>query len=578
MPIYTMPYRWFLGLLAALPCVVNAVQPDAGQLLNEQQRLQQRQLEAFPQDPERHAAPPAPNDIHGVSVRIRAFRFSGDVGVVGEAQLQTLLRDAIGREFDFNGLQGLADRVSTYLKGKGYFLAYAYLPKQVLTSGVIEIALLAGRLESSDKAVDIQGRLRISPQRLELIAESAVKPGEVVRQKDLERAVLLINDVPGVSALSNVERGSEPGTVHLVVDATEGPLLSGEVGLDNHGNRYTGQWRGNAQLNVNDPLRIGDRLLLSLVASDGMQLEQFSYDWPVNFRGLRASVSYGDMDYTIGKDLSSLNASGTTSVAGGGISYPIIRSRSFNLWSYVNYASKALRDDAFGEAVRNKHINAWSAVLSGDSNDRLGGGGLNNFYAALTSGNLDLSKVVDDLALDQASGARTEGQYEKLDYSLARLQRISDRLSLFAALNGQHASKNLDSSEKFILGGPSGVRAYPIGEGAGDQGFVANIELRYDLPMLSALGHWQWVGFIDTGRISLHKSPWPGSIDTISGDNSYKLSGVGMGFNLTQARSYAVRTAWATKIGSNRGRSSANLNSDGLSDDSQFWLYGVLWL
>lgn len=578
MPSYSKLYRMIFGLAAVLPTASLAAQPDAGRLLNEQQQLMQPRLDSLPQEERQPSARPVPREAAGVTVLLKAVRFSGDVEVVGEERLQALVGDALGKELDFNGLQALADRVTDTLKGEGYFLAHAYLPKQYLTGGVVEIALLAGRLQTMNDAVVIQGRLRISPQRLKRIAQGAVSPGQALRQSDLERAVLLINDLPGISALSNIERGSEAGSVHLVVGANEGPLLSGEVGLDNFGNRYTGAWRGSARLNLNDPLRIGDQLSLSVVGATDFQIGQLSYGWPVNFSGLRGMLSYSTMKYTIGKDLADLDASGSSNIIGAGISYPFIRTRFLNLWGGVNYASKVLVDDAFGEHLRDKHIDVWNTRVSGDSYDRLGGGGLNNFSATLTTGDLDLSKVAADLALDQTSGAGTNGSYTKLGYSLARLQKLTGRLSLFGALNGQFADKNLDSSEKFILGGPLGVRAYPIGEGAGDEGWLGNIEVRYELPLVSALGNLQWIGFVDAGQIKLHDSPWHGSIITSSGDNSYTLSGIGMGLNVTKGTAYAVHFAWATTLGSNPGRSLTGMNSDGRSDDSRMWLYGVVRL
>ena len=62
---------------------------------------------------------------------------------------------------------------------------------------------------------------------------------------------------------------------------------------------------------------------------------------------------------------------------------------------------------------------------------------------------------------------------------------MTDRVSLYAAINGQFASKNLDISEKMGLGGANGVRAYPEGEAYGDQGYVLNLEARCLLPSLS---------------------------------------------------------------------------------------------
>ena len=63
--------------------------------------------------------------------------------------------------------------------------------------------------------------------------------------------------------------------------------------------------------------------------------------------------------------------------------------------------------------------------------------------------------------LNDAVTGRTAGHFGKWNLDLTRLQHIDDRLALYLSYSRQWAEKNLDSSEKFSLGGPSGVRAIP---------------------------------------------------------------------------------------------------------------------
>ena len=93
------------------------------------------------------------------------------------------------------------------------------------------------------------------------------------------------------------------------------------------------------------------------------------------------------------------------------------------------------------------------------------------------------------------------GSYHKLGFNVARLQRVTDRVSLYGAINGQFASKNLDISEKMGLGGMYAVRAYPVGEAYADEGYVATLEARLLLPKFSERmpGQMHLIGFVDTG-------------------------------------------------------------------------------
>jgi hemolysin activation/secretion protein len=193
----------------------------------------------------------------------------------------------------------------------------------------------------------------------------------------------------------------------------------------------------------------------------------------------------------------------------------------------------------------------------------LGGGGQTNYAATWSTGNIDLQTAAV-LALD-ANTAQTNGHFDKLAFNLSRLQRVNDTLSLSAAINGQVASKNLDTSEKMELGGMYGVRAYPEGEAYGDRGYVLNLEARWLLPKLTATlpGQVQLIGFIDSGSVNINKSPWPGS-----GINQRTLSGAGIGLNWSESNDFMVRAYYAFKVGSEAATSAPDA-------DGRFWIQAV---
>jgi hypothetical protein len=70
-------------------------------------------------------------------------------------------------------------------------------------------------------------------------------------------------------------------------------------------------------------------------------------------------------------------------------------------------------------------------------------------------------------------------------------------------VSGQTASKNLDSSEKFSLGGINGVRAYPQGEASGDEGYRGTVELRHNvMPNVQATVFYDW------GKVTINRNPF----------------------------------------------------------------------
>ncbi|HEX5394613.1 MAG TPA: ShlB/FhaC/HecB family hemolysin secretion/activation protein, partial [Rhodocyclaceae bacterium] len=131
--------------------------------------------------------------------------------------------------------------------------------------------------------------------------------------------------------------------------------------------------------------------------------------------------------------------------------------------------------------------------------------------------------------------------------------------------------------EKFLLGGPNGVRAYPGAEGSGDNGWLFNLELRYDVLGGTDWGQLQFIGFYDLGHIELHKDTKGIAITGATGKNAYDLAGWGLGMNLSKTGSHALRLIWAQKLGSNPGRTAAGMDADGANDNSRVWLQATLW-
>eukprot|EP01041_Mallomonas_annulata_P018077 gene18077-36842_t len=56
-------------------------------------------------------------------------------------------------------------------------------------------------------------------------------------------AMLLVEDLPGVSARAELSPGAQFGETAVDIGLSEGPMFSGNVSLDNSSNRYTGRTR-----------------------------------------------------------------------------------------------------------------------------------------------------------------------------------------------------------------------------------------------------------------------------------------------------------------------------------------------
>lgn len=565
-----------LFLAAAASTVYAAPQPDAGAVMDSVQRSDvPAPKKSLPALDVQQEARPAMKGPEGLKVTVAKFRITGATAY-SDAVLQPLVASYAGRDLSLSEMEQAAAAISRHYRQNGYFVARAYVPAQDIQSGVLEIAVLEGKVGAIGAKIDsVSGKL--SEDRAKYLVSGAIQPGDVIHDKSLERGLLLLNDLPGVEVRSTLTPGATTGTSDLGLEVKEGRLFSGSVDLDNFGNKYTGAYRLGGTLNANNLAGLGDLLnVRAMLSNDDMLYGRISYVLPVGNKGSKVGAAYSNMNYELGKDFASLNANGDANIYSLFASHPIIRSRNSNLYVTAGYDAKDLVNNANNTTTSDNESRAFNLGITGDMRDGTWGGGVNNYGLTWTAGELDRNTVTD-AALDAAS-ARSAGNYNKVNYNLARLQRVSDTFNLYASLQGQLTSRNLDSSEKMTMGGPGGVRAYPQGEAASDEGHLLNIEGRWDLPVRSDWGDLQLAAFLDTAFVRLHKSEWAGWQGTNpNAKNSYAIAGAGLGLTLSKSGDYAVRASYAFKISDNPGRDANGKDSDNTDDDGRFWFQAVKW-
>ncbi|MDO6748635.1 ShlB/FhaC/HecB family hemolysin secretion/activation protein, partial [Gilvimarinus sp. 1_MG-2023] len=351
--------------------------------------------------------------------------------------------------------------------------------------------------------------------------------------------------------------GEELGTSDLNVNVSQGLWVNGTVELDNHGNESIGEYRLGASLQVNSPLGLGDRFDLRALGSDEEQVFfRAQYQLPVGPWATNIGAAYSDMDYELGGNFEDLEATGNAQITTVFADQSLIRTRNLNLNVQLQYDSKQLEDktDAFG-SNSDKESELYTLTIGGDWRDQLLGGGVTQWSLAYTQGELTINSYLDQV-IDSVT-AQSAGDFERWTPSIMRLQNLGGNWSLHAQIHGQFADKNLDSSEKFSLGGAYGVRAYAQGEASGDEGYLANLELRYNLN-----NQWQVYGLVDHGAVDINHSPWEADAD-----NDRDLTGAGLGARYNSAN-WHFNASLAAPIDS----------EDTLGDDDDARLFAkVVW-
>lgn len=524
-----------VALLHFSPAAQAQVPPDAGQTL---QQLQPPIAAPRESQPLKIQAPldSAPIAPGGAAVILNTVKLSGN-SVFSEETLRAALGDVTGKTFDLAGLRGLAQRITDVYQAGGYPFARAILPPQDLANGDLRIEVIEGRYG----VVQAQGDDSVLAQQATAFLDGLL-PGSVIASAPLERAALLLDDLPGIQTSATMRPGTQAGTGDLIVQVARDQRVRGDIGLDNAGSRYTGKNRVRANVDINSPFLLGDQLTVrALLSEEKLWLGSLGYSLPLGTSGLRGNVGYSHTSYELAKEFASLHANGTAKVASAGLSYPILRSQKANLTLIATYQSKDLHDNRDStQTYESKSSQSMPLALQFDYRDAFDG--ITYGSASWTPGKLKL-----DAGLTAVDDYKSNGRFHKVNLDVVRLQSLPAGFNLMAHLSWQQANKNLDSSEKLSLGGASGVRAYPSGEATGDEGGLVQLELRYDA------GAYTPYAFMDAGRITVNAKP------VVAGDNRRSLSGGGLGLRYQrQAWSADVALAWRS-IG---GRSLSETNSD----------------
>lgn len=402
----------------------------------------------------------------GTEVELIAIQLNGNQ-VFADDRILQYLGDVLNRDYDLAGLQQLANHISLFYRQQGFPFARAVLPTQNLADGVLKITVIEGHYGQITASGESELAEKIQPFLNSLSA------GEPIESRSLERAALIIGDLPGIRAVPVMRPGQSHGTGDLDVQVSAGKRASTRFGIDNHGSRYSGEYRARTDLSVNRLLTTGDELQLSaLYSSEDTWLGSLNYSLPLGYSGLRGSVGYAHTDYTLGKGFEGYT--GTAKISSGSLSYPVIRSQRSNLIANVAYQYKDLDDDTdFADYNKATRSHSVPVSLQFDHRDSFGMGGITYGGLVLTTGKIKVS---------QTGINGRDYSFSKLNLDLSRIQALGHGLTLFGRVSGQWSDqKGLDSSESFYLGGPNGVRAYPVGEGSDSRGWLAQVELRYNV-------------------------------------------------------------------------------------------------
>jgi len=414
----------FLGgaaLLVASPVFaqVPPVPPvNAGSLLEEVER-QRPPPQAPRQGPALNIPQPlAPSAAPTAAFTVKQFTFAGNTKVRGAA-LEAALAGYLNRPIEFKDLQEAANVVAeTYAKDG--WLARAFVPRQDITEGTVQIQIIEAVYGGSR----IDGEFtNASRERVQATVDDQNVEGEVLSLTDVERGLLLADDMPGVSVVGSLVAGENTQETDVLINVEDTQWITGRVQVDNQGNKSTGENEVSINSSINGLTGNADQFNVYGLYTEGLSFVSASYSVPLLYRGLRLGASYSTLGYRIvDKDLAALEGSGFANTWGIEVTQPLVRSRNTNVFARLGYTNK-LFDNRAGQVSTSEYtVDVVALELTATHLDSLGGGGYTTLSLTPSVGNVDYSRVPGTERLIKAT-TQSDGQYAKLRYGPSHFSR-----------------------------------------------------------------------------------------------------------------------------------------------------------
>lgn len=437
-------------------------------------------------------------------------------------QVQGLYNDMLGEMVSFADLHVIAQRMTNKYRQDGYIFSSVSLPPQKVKDGIVHLHALEGHIAS----VKLVGNYTDRNGLIQKYADHIDTSG-AANSKEIERYLLLINDLPGITAKSFIQPSREKGGGDLIINVEE-KSFEGSLGADNRGSDYLGPYRATAVGAFNDVFGLHDRTTLRGIITGQtreMKFGDITHEEQIGSDGAKVTVRAAVTDTAPGGNVAAQDIEGESQMLDIEGVYPAVRSRQYNVSVLGGFNMLDSETRVTGLKTADDNVRTVRLGARFDAADSLRG--VNQLDVVATQGLNGFGSSNDGLGRSRANGHHN---FLKGAATLTRVQEVTGPVSLMLSGTGQVSNNPLLASEEFSVGGPEFGRGYDAGEVTGDDGYAGIAELRYGGPVDGnpVIQSYQAYTFIDYGRV--HNQDVAVGLGE-AGRDSLSSAGVGVRFN-----------------------------------------------
>jgi len=435
-----------------------------------------------------------PQGLDEPQFEVRGYEIEGELPIPRE-RAQAILSPYTGSAVTLSHIKDAAKALETALSESGFPFYRVILPAQAAES-VVKLRVLTFRLGS----VVVRENRHFSTENV-LRSLPALRVGEATNVSELARNRAAVNDHPSKAIEVNFVQGEKADAVDAEVTVQDERPVRLFVGLNNFGNRQTGDYRATVGLQHTNLWDRDHSLTATYSTSPDhtADVKQYGLYYRVPFYAVGGALTlfYAHSDANSGTIAGAFQVSGRGAFSG--VHY---RQHLVPIGAYAHGIEIGLDDRLFENDVV-----FGGAQLGVDVRTRpllFGYDGRLERVAWTVAGAV---QYVHNLASGSDSGsaaytgnrAGATRDWDAVRASLDGQWRVQP-ITFLGRVRGQYSDDNLIPGEQFGLGGAFSVRGLREREVTGDSGVFASVEALMPLPW----GGVSVAAFLDAGHVELN--------------------------------------------------------------------------
>ncbi|MGH8492770.1 MAG: ShlB/FhaC/HecB family hemolysin secretion/activation protein [Moraxellaceae bacterium] len=463
----------------------NRIQQENNERLRREQQEKQSQPQASPEvgvpvtsTPSLPVAPVGNASCHDVK----------EVVLQGASQLskkeqEKITAPFVGRCLTLADINSLLAAITNAYVAKGMVTTRAYIAPQDMSSGVLELLVVEGRV---DKLLLEDGRKNNS---VSLATAFPRVTGKLLDLRDLEQGLDQLNRLASNNATMDIQPGSGIGASTVVIRNQPRRIWSAGASVDNYGSKSTGI----NQLGVNAALynltRLNDMITLSQNRSFpysrpgiGQVANAASFSLPYGYYTFTLSWSDSEYQSLVNGSAGTFDTTGSSGQTTAKIDRVIYRGTAGRGALSLDLTTKESRNYVLGQLIATSSRDLTIANLGGNFVTGVGGGGL-TLELAYSQGLTILDAEEDQVGLPDFV---PRAQFKRINYGFTWNRPFtawSQSFSFNSQLQGQYGLDALFSSEQISVGSFYSVRGFRETSLAGDRGAYIRNDLSLNLPL-----------------------------------------------------------------------------------------------